>query len=162
MSNSMQRPGSKSMTSANLERAVNKGELQAGEKTVGQVSSNPAVTTGMTGVAPSTGFTPEKTRAEREQSGPGVDLNKLEDENGRTIRKYQLLSAPATLQLSTGNKVCVEGVYATSDPKEIEELDAALQYGFITRYEPSLPKSQQQVPPVPANELYDKGNGIIQ
>lgn len=162
MSNSMQRPGGKSMTSANLERAVNNGELQAGEKEEAQVSSNPAVTTGMPGVAPTTGFTAEKTLAEREQSGSGVDLNKREDANGRTIRKYQLMSAPATLQLSTGNKVCVEGIYATSDPKEIEELDAALQYGFITRYEPALPKSQQQVPPTPANELFDKGNGIIQ
>lgn len=78
---------------------------------------------------------------------------------GENTHKYQLPSAPCTLQLRGGNKVCLEGVYETSDPDEIKELDKMAESGAISRWY-SGPKSTQQTPPVPPRQQLDTG-GVV-
>jgi len=78
-------------------------------------------------------------------------------------KSYQLPSAPSTLHLpeSAGGPVVVyDGVFTTSDPEQIKELDKMVKHGTIS-YAGSRPVGREAVPPTPVRKSMDQNNGII-
>lgn len=68
----------------------------------------------------------------------------------RDERSYQFPSAPCTVEFQHKNvRIAIpDGVYRTSDPKEIAELDLSVECGNIYRYNGDI-ISPSQVPPKP-------------
>lgn len=87
---------------------------------------------------------------------PSAPAPAVADEN---VRRYQFPSAPSSFIMPDGRRLIAhDGVYSTSNPAEIAELDAAVGCGNLSYYG-SMPRTAFQQPVLNEDRIIAGLNG---